>query len=661
MLASGFETQAELAQQIACNEGITKPPRDLVSKVFREQAVSPHNLARIAKALQVPAYTIYLSKEDSRFSEVISGQSDEPETAQAGMVYSQPAPSAPSLRQQPFVASRLMSRIGFALLGLVILLGSLIWWQQSSADHASSHPTSTRLTSPLGKVLIVLQAPSSFLELAEQVASQLSEQDTIRAMVLSRPEANLLPAKEVMITWQAHGVLHIAQHEENYYDAITATMTSSQHSLVIHQTLFHHAAFAAQTASIGNAIALQSQRFIEGESLAPILSNSGAALNYFLQGKNQLFISNSASSFLLAESHLMRALEQDVNFAAAHAELCRLHVRSSWIRDETVSLEKAATYCQLAAEQRPDLLEVITAQAELLARSGRTDQALMLLNEHADLTSTDADALAVKASVYQARFGMDDSDPPGELAIVYAKQAVDLVPGHWYANNILGSLYFMQGNAQQAIAQFTKASMQHEVILANLGTLQLCYGELEQAEKTYWAVINNFDNDRLGHENLGTIYQMQGKHELAIKHKQLAIQEQPEVAIHQVWSNLAELYFLLGQPEPAKHYYNHALTLLERDELLGNLSRSDLVHKVYYQTKLHQLMTEIALPDSLSQQVRMYFDARDELDLQAKSHLAWLLGIVNQQEKHQQVRQELSAVCPVYDLLPNFTSKDETS
>ncbi|MEN3158877.1 tetratricopeptide repeat protein [Alkalimonas sp. NCh-2] len=651
MLASGFETQADLAQQIAYNEGITKPPRDLVSKVFREQAVSPHNLARIAKALQVPTYTIYLSKDDNRFSEVLSGQSDEPETLQANVMYSQSG---------PFAASRVIPKIGFAMLALVILMGSLIWWQQSSADHASSHPASTRLTSPLGKVLIVVQAPANLHELAELIASQLSEQNAIRAIVLSRPEAYLLPANEVMTTWQAHGVLHLTQHEERYYDAISATMISNQHSLIIHQSLFHHAAFAAQTAAIGNSIVLQSQRFIAGEPLAPILSNSGVALNYFLQGKNQLFISNSANSFLLAESHLLQALEQDTSFAAAHAELCRLYVRSSWIQEETASLEKAATYCQLAAEQRPDLLEVITAQAELLARSGRTEQALVLLNEHASLTSTDADALAVKASVYQARFGEDDTVPPGELAIAYAKQAVDLVPGHWYANNILGSLYFMQGNAQQAIAQFAKASMQHEIILANLGTLQLCYGELEQAEETYWAVINNFDNDRLGHENLGTIYQMQGKYELAIKHKQLAINEQPEVAIHQVWSNLGELYFLLGQPESAKHYYNHALTLIERDELLGNLSRSDLLHKVYYQTKLQKLTTEMALPDSLPQQVAVFFDVKDELDLHAKSHLAWLLGIVNLPEEKQQIRQELAAACPVYELLPELSLKDQS-
>ena len=75
MLARGFDTQAALAQQILIDEGLSKAPKDLVNKVFREQGVSTHNLARVAKALNVAAHTIYLAKDDSQFNDTISNQS----------------------------------------------------------------------------------------------------------------------------------------------------------------------------------------------------------------------------------------------------------------------------------------------------------------------------------------------------------------------------------------------------------------------------------------------------------------------------------------------------------------------------------------------------------------------------------------------------------
>jgi hypothetical protein len=74
MLNAGFDTQTDLAKYIAINEGIDKPPKDLVNKVFREQAVSTHNLARIANALGISAHTIYLARDDKEFEAVVEVQ-----------------------------------------------------------------------------------------------------------------------------------------------------------------------------------------------------------------------------------------------------------------------------------------------------------------------------------------------------------------------------------------------------------------------------------------------------------------------------------------------------------------------------------------------------------------------------------------------------------
>ena len=661
MLAMGFETQAELAQHIAQHEGLTKPPRDLVSKVFREQAVSPHNLARIAHALQVEAHTIYLSKDNNPFTEVISGQHTEVETAPVHQAELQHNTQVPRPRSQSLLTNRSLHHLWFALTALIILLGSLLWWQQSNAGHVANQPLSTELTSPLGKVFIVLQAPSNLHPFAEHIARQLSEQDTIQATVLSAPESYQLSSTDALATWQAHGVLRLVYHESQHYDAIEASMVSSQHNLSIYQSVFHRSAFVARSAAIRDAIVTQSQRFIHGEPLAPALSQSSAALQHYLLGKDQLFTSHAASSFLLAESFFLDALDIETNFAAAWAELCRIYVRISWIQDETPSLEKAASFCQLASEQQPNRLSVLTARAELLARTGRTTQALDLLNETVPLTNNDADALAVKAIIHLARFGQEDPEPQAELAEAFASRAIELVPGHWQANNSLGNLYFMQGNTQQAKAHFALASqtIQHEIILANLGALQMCHGELEQATQSFQALITHFDNDYMGLENLGTVYHFQQDYEAALKYKLLAIEKQPDMAIHQVWSSLAELYLRLEHYEQAKEQYNHAITLIERDELLGNVSKSDQLHKLYYQTKLLQLAPDHSLSSNLQQQIDTFYNARDELGLKAKSHLAWLLGTAGQQGKKQQLWQDISAICPVYAQSPELLVQEQ--
>lgn len=60
----GYKTQASLAIKIAEIEKTESIPKDLVSKVFREVPVSPTSIQRIATALGVEAYTLYLTQQE---------------------------------------------------------------------------------------------------------------------------------------------------------------------------------------------------------------------------------------------------------------------------------------------------------------------------------------------------------------------------------------------------------------------------------------------------------------------------------------------------------------------------------------------------------------------------------------------------------------------
>ncbi|MGY0646351.1 MAG: tetratricopeptide repeat protein, partial [Paraglaciecola chathamensis] len=59
-LAAGFKSQAEVVDKIQSLEGLEKAPRSLVSRVFRGDPVDPLSIERVAKALNVEAWVLYL-------------------------------------------------------------------------------------------------------------------------------------------------------------------------------------------------------------------------------------------------------------------------------------------------------------------------------------------------------------------------------------------------------------------------------------------------------------------------------------------------------------------------------------------------------------------------------------------------------------------------
>ncbi len=645
MLAAGFETQADLAQYIAEQEQLDKPPRDLVNKIFREQPVSTHNLARIAKALNVDAYAIYLSQQDTPLHNNVN-PTFEDQSASAVTVKSV------NRRQILFSLSALF----------VAALIFWVWQGVIKAEVYADIPDSnTRLITPLGKVMLILQAEQQLTSLAKELAEQLNATTHINAKLTTVPKSAQLPPNQALNHWQVHAILQLELQHAEHYQLVTARISSATHKRTLFQTVLRSTELAARRHAIQNLLSEQTERFIAGEALLPVLSHSEHAVQQYLQGKDILFTSLATADFNRAKQFFINAVQSDNTFAAAYAELCRLSVRSSWIEQETALLEQAATYCEQATQLNPDSAAVLTARAELLSRTGNSKQAITLLHTAISEQENDADALAIGAAIYLTLFGQDNQDSDGLQAEHYANKALALAPDHWHALNTLGNLHFMTGQTLLAKQQFAAASkvVKHELILANLGTLQLCHGELEQASQTYSDLIASFENNYLGYENLGTVYHFQQAYPQALKYKLAAIEKQPDIAIHQVWGSLAELYLQSGQHQAAIEYYSKAISLIERDELLENISVSDQLHNLYYQTKLHRLLHSTPLPDTVHSDIEAFVTAQAELGLKAKSHLAWLLGETGRQAEKQQLWQQISQVCVVYQNAPELLTQTQ--
>ncbi|MGH8274777.1 MAG: hypothetical protein ACRES9_11115 [Gammaproteobacteria bacterium] len=109
---AGLKTQSALAERIADLEGLDAAPKDLVNRVFREKPVDPLSLERVAQALGVEAYTLYLS----------SSETSPPVEEQTGDTATPDAP--PSFKSKRLVTPWRIA----AGLAAVLLLGAGVLW-----------------------------------------------------------------------------------------------------------------------------------------------------------------------------------------------------------------------------------------------------------------------------------------------------------------------------------------------------------------------------------------------------------------------------------------------------------------------------------------------------------------------------------------------------
>ncbi|MGB3726127.1 MAG: tetratricopeptide repeat protein [Glaciecola sp.] len=655
MIKAGLGTQSELAQKIAQQENIAKPPKDLVSKVFREQAVSTHNLTRIANALGVAVHSIYLTRDDSEFSEVVATQSsmgthDSDNTSNDHNNNNQYNTRASSSLSNKF--------LWIVLTALIVVLGLWLVDVEELVNNTTNQTQSHAINAPLGKVKIVIQAPLELRQLGQHIADNLTLTNKISATLATTPDSYYLSAYEAIDKWQVHVVIKLHLVKEEYYQLITATAHTQDYQRIVLQDVIGFSELDIKTSQLVEQLGTHLDAFIAGHNNNASMSDSETALALYLRALNELFTSHSANKFKMVLDYLEQALTLVPEFSQAHALSCSTLVRMSWIEEENTLLESAASHCEKAQKLGHNQLRTQLATAELKARTGKIKEAIEILKPYA--TSNDADSLATMAIVNLAYSKNIDDENANKQVEQLAKRAITINPKHWQAYNTLGNLYFSTGQMNQAKAQFEMASMvvKHEVILANLGTLQLCFGELNKAKQTYLDVIANYENNYLGYEMLGSVYFLQQNYSAALENKLIAIQKHPDVAIHQIWGSVAETYFQLGQIDQAWEHYSKAITLIERDELLENVSFSDQLHKLYYMQKLTLIKPMHAVAPKLSAQLPTFINQRNQLGLKARSHLAWLAGQAQQPDVKDSIWQEISHVCAVYKHSPELMASN---
>ncbi|MDT0629613.1 hypothetical protein [Alteromonas sp. W364] len=674
MLDAGIETQFALASKIAESEGLEKIPKDLVSKVFRERAVSTHNLARVAKALQVEAHTIYLSSESTPFERVADFQIESELASQSAEDNeTDKIKSAPLARGRTRAKVVLFSVIFLFICAFAIYLTGHS--KQASDPSALSlvaplESTNKRLIdNPLGKALLLIQTQDELKHIGIQLVDVLHSTDFIGAVMVTEQQTAEMSLPEILKKWQVHGVLHLSMLESTHYASIQMEMAHASNRALIFDQVVHQGLLGESSSILVARLHAHLKQFVSGEKVALASAISKTSMQKYLEAKDTLYFAHSYQDLDKALTLLKQAFQEQPDFAQAYAEACRAKVQMSWLKDETASLALATTYCQQAEEYNSMAPAVISAKAELLSRTGRALAAVehlepILRGAISDSVhdAFDPDAFALFAElllVFTTSDELDSSErghsDDGNIA-VYAEKALSIAPDHWRAMNTLGNYYFAKGDIRAAAKRFASASLvvKQPVILANLGTMQMCFGELDKAKQTYLDLIDSASNTYLAYENLGSVLMFEHDFVGALNYKLKSIKLQPDLAIHQVWGSLAEVYLRNGNSELASQHYQKALRIAERDELLDNTSADGRLSKLYYQMKLNVIDPNGFQFDDLARKANKFLQNSSGLGLKSRSHLAWIAGQIGKEKVKQEIWASISQLCPVYKQSPEL-------
>lgn len=669
---ASFKTQHALAQAIADTEALSKPPKDLVSKVFNEKAVSEKNFNRVAKGLGVEVHEILLSNEhidEASDTRVLTNINEV--TPQSSMKTNQYTKNDVQIhdnhtdKQDTKSAKLSNSARRYIVTSLTVVIAIFVIWFNT---HSATDVTNTKIDTSLGKVLVVLQSPPELNSIARALITQSEAYQEMNIIMPESPDAYTLDAETAIKQWNAHAVLTLSVERAEFYLGVKAEMSSLSHHRLLSTLFARSTELNASANSIGDTLIKQVQRFVKGEALDVVYGNTKEAFSAYLQALDLLFLSHTSDNFVEVEHYLTRALSIEAEFVHALALMCATKVRQSWMFDSIVVLEKAGEYCNAAEKVAPEHHSTRAARILFLSKAGSLLEAIRQAEEmhhntsneaveNADFYALLAELLAL-ASIENSEL-TDSEEKRSDLKeklIGYADKAFALEKRHWRAFNELGNYYFRQGDIKSANLNYRLGSevVKHEIMLSNLGTTQLCFAQFEQAIDTYKSLLTVNKNSYLAYEQLGSAYFFLHDFDKALANKLTAILEQPEISIHQLWGSVGEIYRLLGNDAKAYDYFNEALQHVERDLLLEAVNDSDKLHALYYQAKLQGLVSTDYSVNELNGRVTTFLDNPQNLGLKAKSHLAWLSGVIGKQEKRQQIIAEISSICPAYQYSPEL-------
>jgi tetratricopeptide (TPR) repeat protein len=584
MTKAGIKTQAALAARIAEQEGLDEPPRQAVSKVLRERPVDLPTLMRVARALDTPVYSLYLTTQDVQDGLGIDElESEEGETERIeGLPIEEPAlepspanpaPASPissAATNTASVSPPWFRRQALAY-GVVLFIGAgallLLWRSPSLSPYIGANARGQPLWVRLGK--LEGDAGAFDRELRAQPLDNVTFSNDVAGTGSTPSGARALRVEgELKRVGRAVSVrLSSIEGDERvpFWSGIRSGPTAERE--------------LAQTAARAFAQHARTGR--------PAHSSSTTVIEQVMRGLSHLDSSPNELNLRRAQSEFEAALRIDPLNATAQAALCETLVRQSWIRDEQRSLTDAQNVCRVARDLDDDAPMTRTAYAHLLERTGRAAESHLLLEELVRQHPDDIDALLTATDSALQAFLETGEQRFLAIAEQRARRGSALEPDYWKTHWLLGRVEFHRGEVAAAIQAYEAARRldANEYVLGNLGAMNFCSGDVARARDVFLEARQTKDNAALGEEYMGMIYYYLRDYGQSMRYRQRALdalQATGGPEIHQIWGDLGDSYRRSGRASEASQAYARAIQIVSSDFAQGNATTGDKAYRAYY-------------------------------------------------------------------------------
>ena len=529
--AKGLKSQAEVAEVIRQKEGLAKPPRTLVGRVFRSEAVDPVSIERVARVLDVEAWSLYLDSSEKALFSTNTGATANANASQDLSTKNAPSVDAGEKENNshtvvdepptPLTASPTPDKFTHTHLA-----------QTQQVDHHQGKGIKGWFV--LCFVALILVA--SFLyQTIYPVQEPLPNQSS--GIDFSNKVLVVLPFEGPRGDDFGH-LLHNVLNEASHWVTASSLHAGSANPLELIGQQKTDLVFSGKVEQIGRRILIKiyisessltrqvwADTFVKSASNEYIKRSLARWFDIFADQKGEITFpeSNILTRYLNAQSYMHQDRTYDVllraltdfqgvvrlapKFAKGHASLCMALIEYSKLSGDKVKLEEAELHCQMASELAPDDTNTLAANAHLLRSKGLFEEAQELVSRVLLVAPDNIDAIRSLAEI-QMRIYLKQRDEQLFAKIERKLQrAATIEQDNWKIPYTLARLYYFAGQQQLAIEQFQLANDIYPSYQThnNLGTLEFCVGNLSQARTHYQQALTYKPNETSLLSNIATL------------------------------------------------------------------------------------------------------------------------------------------------------------
>lgn len=654
LLNAGIRSQAELAQLIADKEGLAMPPKDLVSRTFRQNNVSHNTIARIAQVLNIPPHTLYLSQNEV-------DTTSETDNAIEGEGHSLSNPHFENTKQVTAFSPILNDNkpppnlsILYAAITILLCVGliAVFWFGQDEQANNSEKLAGQ----PSGHVLVIPPDEPVFDELLIKLKEGLRGNYTVATDAITQLAKNTTPI-EVPEKFGIDFAIDIEViHKGIFKGLVIYVYTKTTKTLLTSYADVTYSDAPENIAHISESTLEEFNRYVATNSYSSAYFNKQALINYLASKENLAKgLSEINVSRALELVHLV--LEEYPNSDIANAHLCNLYAQKVYLSSDPTYFERADSACQKAASIAPDAAETHFAFGQLMRRQNSISEAIT----HYKL------AIGSQPSFVQPRLGLTESyikqflqNQDGsylELAKKTIIEAETLQPNNWQVPFISARISFFSGDTSAAIQKFEQSLSLEKTLntLGNIGSLYFCTGDIDKAYAKYKQLEEEFGPSPMSDHLLASTSFYNQRYQESIDYNLRSLERQEmsnSDGLYQTWINLGEAYLANNQLNKAKQAYSNAITQAELSGQTGDVNVR--AEQLYARMSLLQL--EGAMNEKQRREFATTLSEIEEKVVEPGAMLRLMLihREMNNREKADILLKKISAQCKAYADHPSF-------